>query len=208
MRSSSSSCALPRKGGRTCPRSGGKASRAARRALPERVDGLAGATGQVPQWLQVGQGWFLQATCVTLRGGHYTCDRPSAGKRWRMPGGRTFQSPPPKRGACDSTTYSAEAEEAGAPVSIPSAEAGGVRLDGWGLKPEIGPWVVSIPSAEAGGVRPRPRPPRRPPRPRRSFNPLRRSGGRATRVRRHHRRGRQRLVSIPSAEAGGVRPIS
>jgi hypothetical protein len=52
----------------TSPRGGGKASRVPRRALPERVDGLAGATGQVPLWLRVGQGRLFQATRGKLRG--------------------------------------------------------------------------------------------------------------------------------------------
>ncbi len=45
---------------------------APRKAPPERVDGLAGATGQVPRWLQVGQGWYFRATCGKLRRGPYT----------------------------------------------------------------------------------------------------------------------------------------
>ncbi len=93
-----------------------------------------------------------------------------------------FQSPPPRRGACDPRTWKCGSPLNGCViVSIPSAEAGGVRL------PEEGPRMeaarerqVSIPSAEAGGVRPgtcsscawRSWSS--------SFNPLRRGGGRAT----------------------------
>ncbi len=64
-----------------------------------------------------------------------------------------FQSPPPKRGACDAFVFTTGFNY-DAVVSIPSAEAGGVRQanDLKGRPTEI--WYVSIPSAEAGGVRP------------------------------------------------------
>jgi hypothetical protein len=77
VRSNSARGPLPPKRARTSPRSGGRASRVPRWALPERVDGLAGATGQVPRWLQVGQGWYIQATRVKLRGGHYKVTYPT-----------------------------------------------------------------------------------------------------------------------------------
>ncbi len=143
-----------------------------------------------------------------------------------------FQSPPPKRGACDLGRGSSKAlgrprdlvsipsAEAGGvrrkaeatvaktlQVSIPSAEAGGVRQVGMNPIVKYAPSVVSIPSAEAGGVRRSTRwtassSSRKTP----SFNPLRRSGGRATWCF-HVLYGSLRVqVSIPSAEAGGVRP--
>jgi hypothetical protein len=70
MKDISTRCAPPSMRTNSCPSSEGKASRAPRRAPPERVDGLAAATGQVPRWLQLGQGWFFQATRVKLRGGY------------------------------------------------------------------------------------------------------------------------------------------
>ncbi len=96
-------------------------------------------------------------------------------------GGATFQSPPPKRGACD---------------------AGPLASEGWVEKLE-----VSIPSAEAGGVRPLQRQYSVAKEdPWHCFNPLRRSGGRATSARWSLSWKKPLLaVSIPSAEAGGVR---
>ncbi len=68
-------------------------------------------------------------------------------------------------------------------VSIPSAEAGGVRLGRVAQEPLVElRALVSIPSAEAGGVR----------QDRGGLHPTPRLGAR---------------VSIPSAEAGGVRPL-
>ncbi len=92
-----------------------------------------------------------------------------------------FQSPPPKRGACDALAEAAaELTRQAAEVSIPSAEAGGVR--------------PPLPSTGGRGITPW------------RFNPLRRSGGRATRRTMNDTDlYRAFLVSIPSAEAGGVR---
>ncbi len=88
-----------------------------------------------------------------------------------------FQSPPPKRGACDPSCVPATSRRCG---FNPLRRSGGrATKAAWGLYPK--PWEgVSIPSAEAGGVR--------------RFLPW--SGSRSSRSE----------VSIPSAEAGGVRP--
>ncbi len=95
---------------------------------------------------------------------------------WRW----TFQSPPPKRGACDQAALLLGAARLMPGVSIPYAEAGGVRPTVRVAWNQIkGTAKVSIPSAEAGGVRHR---------------DVRRDAGPPA--------GR---VSIPSAEAGGVR---
>jgi hypothetical protein len=99
---------------------------------------------------------------------------PSGGLAW------WFQSPPPRRGACDSPK-SKKCSPGGCPGFNPLRRGGGRATDAnVSLYPTPSPHVVSIPSAEAGGVR-----------------------------RMAVRRCRAvwaPQVSIPSAEAGGVRP--
>ncbi len=92
---------------------------------------------------------------------------------------RWFQSPPPKRGACDRLLEGLGDKRPVSRVSIPSAEAGGVRPQHRAAAEHRGEAGVSIPSAEAGGVRPVAD----------ADGPRRAPGG----------------VSIPSADAGGVR---
>ncbi len=118
-----------------------------------------------------------------------------------------FQSPPPKRGACDTSPMMGSIVRILPAVSIPSAEAGGVRpvrlqrrgekLVGCGFNPlrRSGGRATSflksyVTKKVAAG-----------------FNPLRRSGGRATAAAEVRRSKLADLcrVSIPSAEAGGVR---
>ncbi len=143
-----------------------------------------------------------------------------------------FQSPPPRRGACDEELLQTPHWVA-LRVSIPSAEAGGVRHLPVMSKEEGN--QLSFNPLRRGGGRATSKPRRRTRRSSSSsFNPLRRGGGRATRLldrrrlqgggtrfnplrrgggRATRRRGRltstnAACVSIPSAEAGGVRPLA
>ncbi len=72
MRSIFSCCPPLHTSPRTCPGRGGKARRAPRSALRERVVGLAGVTGQVPRPHGGFGGAILEAGLVKQTGGHYS----------------------------------------------------------------------------------------------------------------------------------------
>ncbi len=90
-----------------------------------------------------------------------------------------FQSPPPKRGACDCTAYPLTKELLLSGFNPLRRSGGRATSPSSPSSPRPWPRLVSIPSAEAGGVR-------------------RGSGDDPARK-------QLRAVSIPSAEAGGVR---
>lgn len=85
MRSIFSCCPPLPTSPRTCPGLGGKARRAPRSALRERVVGLAGVTGQVPRPHRGFGGAILEAGLVKQTGGHYRGPHPIQGTNRRAP---------------------------------------------------------------------------------------------------------------------------